>query len=225
MSEMRCTKCAFRGPTSVFIRKTTKAPHAPAVMFTCPKCRGPSVDAAVVGQAVQFTGQDTSDPGPMVIPANFFGVVVTPGDVRIEKESIAPYVAQIDSSVESCRPSIPPADIAGWKTWRVGWLSFYTNKSSIASASGDMDRARGFRTELQGWHDALSVNCKGLVPVPQQASPSTPSTIDKLTAASRTWSYVAIGAIVVGGSLVGYMIYQNMKTGGQVLQKMNFLPV
>lgn len=202
----------------------------------CPRCRGPSVpsDAQYAGQA--FGPDEVVSP---FMQASYFGLVTSPQDVRNEKESLAPYVQSTDASVQACKAAISlrpggVGDLAGWQAWRDEFAKFYNAKSSIASASGDLGRALGFRSELQGWQDKLGPSCPGLTPVPTESTAKPPpppggSWWDRLFGTANKWATVATVAAVIGGGVLVYIVYKNMQLTRElapsVLDKIKVIPV
>jgi hypothetical protein len=229
MSEFRCQMCGFRAPAGVFV-------HGKDGSVKCPRCRGPSVpsDAQYAGQA--FGPDEVVSP---FMPASYFGLVTSPQDVRTEKESLAPFVQSTDVAVQACKVAISQrpggtADLAGWQAWRDGFATFYNAKSSIASASGDLARALGFRSELHDWQDRFEPNCPGIAPVPSQSTQKPPpppggSWWDNLFGTANKWATVATVAAVVGGGVLIYIVYKNMQLTRELapslLDKVKVIPV
>ena len=292
---LRCTRCNYQGVPQNFVTGVVygDAPRcrfckAVAVPMKVAKRQAVGADAPqpqpgpqpqgnlapVMPQQGPLTAtQETSAP---LINAALWGTVPLPSEAQLEKDSLNPYVVQVDTSVTTCASTIPASLVSGWQAWYQGWVSFYNTKPTFLSAGGDIERVSKMRAELKGWQDTISPYCaeaattswtasqigavmavtgasgffmyravkaqqyvlptaalgvglvgatfflvspkrlESSVDVPQQ-NVTAPSVIDQLAQTTQTWSnWVKVG-IVVGGALVGWMVYNNIKSGTKVV--------
>jgi hypothetical protein len=153
-------------------------------------------------------------------------LITGPGDVQAEKDLLLPYVQETDAAVAACAENIPAGSRAFWAQWVANWKKFYATKSTIFSASDDLQRVRSLRADLNRFRQQIATYCPdaGLQTAAPDPNPTVFSTIAKAEQdllnradkAAKDFNTTARVAIVVGGILVGWLIYAQWKAA-QVL--------
>lgn len=212
------------------LRGFVETPHGPRCVF----CRGmlQTEQSHVVG-ALDPTVLDGYDNVTAVYQNT--SLVSLPGDVRTEKDALVPYVQQTIAAVRQGGADVPPSLRAWWATWLAGWNTFYPQKSTIFSASGDSDRVKQMRKELADFQVKLLASCPDVGPLGVPSDSSLLGTISQAEKdlvkraddAAKTFNTTVRIVTVVGGVLVAFFLYQQVKVaktlGPSVVKALPFL--
>ena len=207
-----CNRCGFRAASDRnFVRSD--------LGLQCPRCR------ALVSPGM-MTAATVTDPNPYV-SASFLGLV-TPEDVGNEKRSIDPYVEETNIKAGLAKEKIPANLMQQWNDFYVSWKDFY---SSVPIPTGPAYKsALSYRAKLHTFQSQLNpylAEKATPVPMAEETPPNAagPSTgagggiTDALARASDKWSTVAIVGLVVGGGILGYIIYSQAKNAARLSDK------
>jgi hypothetical protein len=222
---MICTDCLFSAPFEHFVvRKGT--------VLECRKCNGRSISQ---GSSPQVVGADS--------PYQQAAYITTENDVRNLKNELKRYEDATNVAVQNCA-AIPAAEKRGWDDFRTEFYRFYIEKEGsalpyiLAPATTafmlreQMQRAEGYRTELENWQKRLSPYCGGSVgPSIAELRPVDPGILDRLSQAEKdakdtalTFQKYALWGGIALLAVLGFVAFTNIKSGEKFIEKMPVIP-